>query len=112
MAQTKQIDRKRWSEFLSMFSNGNRGRLIAVEIADPAAGDQPLSNAAPLFAIDCDPAGKGDDLVITIGRNKIDSTHKISAPLEIWESQDDNGKAIALEVIDRGGSKTILTFKS
>ena len=112
MAQTKQIDQGRWSEFLNMFSNGNRRRLIAIEIADIADGDQPLAAAAPLFAIDFDSAGKGDDMVITTGRDEVDYTHKISAPLEIWESQDDNGKVIALEVIDRNGSKTIVAFKS
>ena len=112
MAQTKQIDRGRWSDFLRMFSNGNRGRLIAIEIADMTDRHQPLADAAPLLAIDFDPAGKGDDLVITTGRDEIDSTHKISAPLEIWESQDDNGKVMALEVIDRSGSKTIIAFKS
>ena len=112
MAQTKQIDQGRWSEFLSMFSNGNRRRLIAIEIADIADGDQPLSDAAPLFAVDFDPAGKGDDMVITTGRDDVDYTHKISDPLEIWESQDDNGKPTVLEVIDRNGSKTIVAFKS
>ena len=112
MAQTKQIDRGRWSEFLRMFSNGNRGRLMAIEIADTATGAQALADAAPLFAIDFNPASKGEDLVITTGRGEIDSTHKISDPLEIWESQDDNGKVMALQVIDRKGSKTIVAFNS
>ncbi len=111
MAQTKKIDQKRWSEFLSMFSNGNRGRMVAIEVADMAIGDQPLTEAAPLFAIDYDPANKGDDLVITTGRDEVDYSHKISAPVEIWESQDDNGKVVALEIIDRDGAKTILVFK-
>jgi hypothetical protein len=112
MAETKKIDQGRWSEFLSMFSNGNRGRLVAIEIADMADGDQPLADAAPLFAIDFDPAEKGDDMVITTGRDEVDYTHKISAPQEVWESQDDNGKVTALEVIDRNGSKIIVAFKS
>jgi hypothetical protein len=111
MAQTKNIDQGRWPEFLSIFSNGNRGRLMTVEIVDQEQGNQPLANAAPLFAIDFDPAGKGDDLVITTGRDAIDATHKIRAPSEIWESQDDNGKVTAVEIIDRIGNKTILTFK-
>ena len=111
MAQSKKIDQERWPEFLSMFSNGNRGRLMAIEVANLADGDQPLANAAPLFAIDFDPAGKGDDLVITTGRDKIDATHKISAPSEIWELQDDNGKVTAVEIIDRIENKTIRTFK-
>lgn len=86
--------------------------MVAIEIADMAIGDQPLTEAAPLFAIDYDPVNKGDDLVITTGRDEVDYSHKISAPVEIWESQDDNGKAMSLEVIDRTGSKTILAFKS
>ena len=94
-----------------MFSNGNRGRMIAVEVADMANGDQPLTEAAPLLAIDCDPANKGDDLVITTGRDEVDYSHTISDPVEIRESQDDNGKVVALEVIDRDGAKTIVAFK-
>ena len=112
MAQTKKIDQERQLEFLSMFSNGNRGRMVAIEVADMSNGDQPLTEAAPLFAIDYDPANKGDDLVITTGRDDVDYSHTISAPVEIWESQDDNGKVVALEVIDRNGVKTILVFKS
>ena len=46
MAQTKKIDQARWLEFLSMFSNGNRGRLVAIDVADMAIGDQPLTDAA------------------------------------------------------------------
>ena len=112
MAQTKKIDQARWLEFLSMFSNGNRGRRVAIEVADMAIGDQPLTEASPLFAIDYDPANKGDDLVITTGRDEVDYSHNISAPAEIWELQDDNGKVVSLEVIDRKGVKTILVFKS
>ena len=95
-----------------MFSNGNRGRMVAIEVADMAIGDQPLTETATLFAIDYDPVNKGDDLMITTGRDEVEYTHKISAPAEIWESQDDNGKVVALEVIDRDGLKTILVFKS
>ena len=112
MAQTKKIDQDRWIEFLSMFSNGNRGRMVAIEIVDMEIGEQTLTGAAPLFAIDYDTVNKGDDLVITTGLNDVDYSHKISAPVEIWESQDDNGKVVALEVIDRDGVKTILVFKS
>jgi hypothetical protein len=31
MAKTNKLDQERWPEFLSMFSNGNRGRMIAIE---------------------------------------------------------------------------------
>jgi hypothetical protein len=112
MGQTKKIDKKRWSEFLSMFSNGNRGRLVTIEVEDMALGDEELTNAMPLMGIDYDPAGKGDDFVITTGLDAVDYTHKISGPTELWELQDDNGKTVVLEIINRKGSKTILSFKS
>ena len=51
-------------------------------------------------------------MIITTGRDEINSTHKVDAPAEIWEAQDDNGQAIALEIIDRKGSKMIVAFKS
>ncbi len=38
--------------------------------------------------------------------------HKISASVEIWQSQDDIGKVAAPEVIVRNGVKNILVFKS
>ena len=89
-----------------------KAKTLAIEVADMSNGDQPLTEAAPLFSIDYDPANKGDDLVITTGRDEVDYSHKISAPAEIWESQDDNGKAVSLEILDRNGAKTILVFKS
>ena len=112
MSQTKIVEKDRWAEFLRICSNCNRGRNIAIEVADMAIGDQPLTEAAPLFAIDYDPVGKGDDLVITTGRDRIDFTHTIRGTSEIWESQDDNGKMVALEMVSSDGLKTIVTFTS
>jgi hypothetical protein len=112
MAQTKKVERGRWSEFLSTFSRGNRGRSVSIELVGMEVGDQPLTEAAPLLAIDYDPERKGDNLVISTGRDVVDYTHTINEPTEIWESQDDNGEVQALEIIDKSGSKTILAFKS
>ena len=112
MAQTKKLDRERWSESLSIFSNGNRGRMRTIEAEDLEAGDQLLAQAVPLFAIDYDPADKGDDLVVTTGMDEVGYTHRISAPEEIWEYQDDLGRVMSLEVINRKGSKSLIIFKS
>jgi len=112
MSQTKKVDRERWTEFLDIFIDGNRGRIVALEVLDASAGDQALASASPLFGIDYDPAGKGDDLVISTGRDTVEFSHTIRAPEEIWELQDGDGKARALEFVDRNGTKTILTFQS
>ena len=112
MAQTKKVEQENWLEFFSIFSNGNRGRLIAIEVEDMTSGDQPIADALPLLAIDYDPVNKGDDLVVTTGKEEVDYSHTISAPAEVWEAQDDNGEVIALEVINGDGARTIITFKS
>lgn len=112
MSQTKQIDRESWLEYLSMFSNGNRGRMIAIEIVGEKIGAQTLASGTPLFAIDYDPAGKGDNLLISTGLEGLDLTHEIDAPVELRELQDDNGMVVSMEIVDRAGTRTILDFKS
>ena len=86
MPHTNKVDQTRWSDFLRTFINGSKGRLISIEVAVASIGDQPLADSVPLFAIDYDSVCKGNDLVITAGRDEIDDTHKIDAPVEIWES--------------------------
>jgi hypothetical protein len=107
MAQTKKIEQERWAEYLSMLSNGNRGRMISIE-----AESQTLADTMPLFAIDYDPVNKGDDLVITTGTDKVEYTHTINAPKELWELQDDNGTVVSMEIINQEGLKNIIIFKS
>ena len=110
MTQTKKVDIGRWSDFLVIFSESNRGRSISIEVVNASIGDQILMKGSPLSAIDYDPAGKGDDLVISTGRESIDASHRIDGPEEIWELQDDNGKVIALEIVGSGGTKTIVSL--
>jgi hypothetical protein len=110
MAQNKAIDQSRWGEFLSLFTNGNAGRRVSIETID-AESDLPIVSRAPLLAIDYDPAGKGNDLVISLGRDTISASHIVSAPAQIWQAQDDNGQVTGLEVVGAGGKKTILTLE-
>ena len=111
MAQTKKLEQEKWLEFLSIFSNGNRGRMISIEIED-TSGAQPIVDAAPLFAIDYDPVNKGNDLVISTGKDSVTNSHTISAPTEIWQAQNDNGEVTALEVINQNNFRTIIVLKS
>jgi len=110
MAQNTAIDQSRWGEFLSLFTNGNAGRRVSIETID-ATSDNPIVSKAPLLAIDYDPVGKGNNLVISLGRETISGSHIVAAPEQIWEVQDDNGKATGLEVIAAGGAKTIITLE-
>ena len=110
MSLTKRVDSTHWVEFLSMLSNGNKGRMIGVETKTAASGVEEFIAESPLFAIDYDPLNKGNDLVISVGRDSVTYEHTIAAPVEIWQSQDDAGRVSAIEVVDQNGDRTLISF--
>lgn len=112
MPKTKQLPQTDWLNYFPSLSNGNKGRLVAIEVISMANGEQPITDATPLFAIDYDPENKGNNCTITTGHNSIDYTHTINTPTEIWQEQDDNGKVISLAISDADDNKTIIIFKS
>ncbi len=93
------------------FSDGNRGRLITIELLDSEAGDQELIKDAPLWAIVYDPLGKGNDLVIETGQNTVSYAHTVDAPTEVWTGQDENGLILALKVLDEKTGQTIVQLQ-
>ena len=111
MSLTKKVEHERWIEFLSMFTNGNRGRMVSIEIDEPSDGDEELTTELPLYAIDYDPVNKGNDLVVSIGLDDVAYSHTIAAPVDISQLQDDTGKVSSLVVTDQNGIRTIISFK-
>jgi hypothetical protein len=109
--ETKRIPQERWQEFCATFTNGNRGRLLSMEIIGDDVGDLPLTESAPFAAIDFDSLLKGDAFVISYGSEAPTTSHVITTPVELWEAQDVNGQVVSLEIIDLNGHKTILNFE-
>ncbi|MBE9043561.1 DUF5335 family protein [Pleurocapsales cyanobacterium LEGE 10410] len=107
----KQIPQERWVEFFDQFTNGNRKRLIKLEIVDRESGDLVAIKNAPLWSLVYDPVDKGNDLTIETGRDEVNYAHTVLAPKIVWERQDSNGKVTALEIIDEGNTQTILHLK-
>ncbi len=98
MSINKQIPAEQWIEFFDTFTNGNRGRLIDLEVVDREFGDETPVKEQPLWSLIYDPANKGNDLTIEIGRDQVAYGHTIEAPNEVWQEQDDNGKVVALGI--------------
>lgn len=107
---THQIPRDQWLEYCDIFTNGNQGRSVRIEIVSAESGDALLVDGAPLLAIDYDPVDKGDTMIVSTGRGAIESSHSITAPTEFWEAQDEQGAVVALEIIDQHDARTIVTF--
>ncbi len=110
MSITTQIPQDQWQDFLATFSNGNSGRALSMEVFDSKSGDQAAVKQGPLMAIDYDPVGKGNDIVVSTGVGELDYSHTINAPVELWQAQNDNGVVHALEIVDQNNVKTILSF--
>jgi hypothetical protein len=107
----KSVPRDRWSEFFDLFSNGNRGRHISIEVISSEVGTQKLIQDAPLMALVYDRPGKGDDLAIEVGKDEVTYAHTINSPVEVLTGQDSDGLMMAIQVTDTTGTKTVVKLQ-
>jgi hypothetical protein len=112
MTRSKQISQSNWPDFCVTFSNGNKGRTVAIEVFGEEEGDLVVVDSAPLLGIAYDPLGKGNDLIVETGRDEVEYAHRIAAPTEVWEAQAEDGLVTALEIVDQNGTKTVIAFAS
>ena len=82
--ETKKIPAKRWADWSATFTNGNRGRVLKIELVSDEMGAEPLADGAALVALDYDPAGKGNNFVISYGDEAVPSSHVIAGPTALW----------------------------
>jgi hypothetical protein len=110
MAINEKVSQDQWPDYFVSFSNGNRGRSVSLEVFDPEAGGSGVRSQGKLIGVDYDPAGKGDDIIVTTGEDEIAYSHTIQGPVEVWQAQHENGQVGALEIVDQNNSKTVLSF--
>ena len=107
----KSVPQERWGEFFDQFSDGNRGRHISIEIIGTEAGNSELIQDAPLMAMVYDRPGKGDDLVIEVGKDEVTYAHTVASPREVLTGQDENGIMLAMRIEDTTGTKTLIKLQ-
>jgi hypothetical protein len=110
MSTNKQISQDRWLEFFDQFTNGNKGRQIKLEIISQEIGDQTPVESAPLWSLVYDPMRVGNNLTLEIGRDEVSYAHTINDLSDVWEKQDENGKAVALEVLSKDGTQNMISL--
>jgi len=108
--ETKKIPVEHWPEWSVAFTDGNRGRLMKIELVSDEMGVEPLVDGAALVALDYDPAGKGNNFVISYGDEAAPSSHVVAGPMALWQAQDENGLVVSLEIEAEDGSRTIVTL--
>ncbi len=108
---TKSVPQDRWGEFFDQFSDGNRGRHVSIEVIMAELGDEELIQNAPLMAMVYDRQGKGNDLVIEIGKAEVTYAHTIDSPTEVLTAQSESGRMLALQISDAAGTKTLVKLQ-
>ena len=109
---TRTVLQERWTEFFDQFSDGNRGRYIAIEMIDVDLGNQELIQNAPLMAMVYDRPGKGNNLVIEIGKTQVTYAHTIDSPTEISTGQNALGQIVMICISEASGTKTLVKLQA
>ena len=101
MSTRKKIQQSEWSDRFQHLTSGNKGRLASIE-----AEGNTLAQSKSFSAVNYDPTGKGDDIVISVEG----LTHTISHPTEIYFDEADNGQLTAVEIMDKNKHSCTLKF--
>ena len=110
MAILQQIQSEQFEGYLSKFTSNNLGKLTTLEYLGEKLGETGLVHDLPLLAIEFLPPEKGNNLTINLGRETIQFSHTVNAPIELLEIQNDSGRIMTLEIIDHKNNKTVLSF--
>jgi Family of unknown function (DUF5335) len=108
---TKSLPQARWGEFFDTFTNGNRGRHVSIECIDPELGTLEPIKDAPLLSMIYDRPGKGDDLMIEVGKDEVFYAHTIDSPTEVLTGQNAIGEMVAVWISNAAGIKTIIKLQ-
>lgn len=109
---TKSLPREQWGEFFDQFSESNHGRHISIESLGSELGDEELIQNAPLMAMVYDRPGKGDDLVIEVGKDEVTYAHTIDSPTEVLLGQNSEGEGIAMWISDAARTETLIKLQA
>jgi len=106
MTIRKQLKKEEWLDRLLTFSSGNRGRNASII----SNGDSLVNNMA-FRDIEYDPPGKGDSLIIAMGKGDEDFRHIVAHPEDIFTYQKSDGEISELEISDKKGNTCTIKFE-
>jgi hypothetical protein len=83
---------------------------VSFKVLDYESGDSGQVKQDNLLIVDYDPVGKGNDIDVTTGIDKVDYSHTIEVPVAGLQTQHESGEVASLEIIDQNKLKTIFSF--
>ncbi len=109
--EIKVIPKDRWEEWCTMFTNGNRGRLVKVAVNDIEYGLQTLAENVELVAIDYDPEGKGNKITLSLGSQLTPNSHIVSSSVKIEQIQNENGLVTSVVIEDNWETRNVVILR-
>lgn len=112
MLQKEKIKCGQWNKYIDEFLAANRGRLTQIETVTQGKKKLMTEFEMPLQDLTICTFETGDLITISLGNKQIGYVCSIETPVEIWESYNYEGQAMAAEIVNITREKTILSFKS
>ena len=111
--KTRELKRTEWPSFLDSFSRQHEGWLTTLEVFGPDIGNQREEQDLRLQGVTAELTDAGDKIEIMLGAKPDDHiTRSISAPAQVSLEQTDEGADVALAIISKEGTTTLLRFRS
>ena len=113
MAETTEIPRERWQEYLDALSNRSKQTPVRIRVESQELGDQQLAGRMPLVGISCEEKGSDANAIeVTLGGPEKDFpniTHYIQGPERVFVEEGTNGQVRCLD-IESAKVKTLIFF--
>lgn len=111
MAETLEIPKERWNDYLSALSNRECRHPVSIKIEGREVGDQTLADHLPLVGISCELKGSMQNAIeITVGSSDQPVTHYVETPTKVYVEEADNGNVQCLDIEDSAQIKTLIFF--
>jgi hypothetical protein len=113
--QTRDILYEQWPPFFNDFSRLHQGEHVNVEtIGEGSSGVESRLHDLPLIGIvSAHPKGDEDEWIqiIACGSPGSPVTHSIEHPSNVQLAEEENGRAVALQIESAGGCITMVRFE-
>lgn len=100
-----QIQPDQWENYIGSMA---RGRMTQLESNIDRQSVQVLESKLPLHTMKFSYNARGNKLIIAVGNGKRNLTHVIDSPIDIWESQNTEGRVISFEVLNKNLDVTVV----
>lgn len=110
MMEKVKIKCNQWNNYIDEFLVENKGRLTQIESKSDGKIKRKTEFEMPLQDITICTFETGDLITIALGDKQIEITCSIDSPVEIWETYNYEGQAMAAEFITRKPEKILISF--